>query len=421
MRLYSCLLLIVLYLVCTALERIDQADGLQLHKSVVDKREAEGKDEKEEVQPGSGDEESGALKKTEESSESGSEGVKDGEGMDEEGKDETKDEPSRGADGKERLMSSFEREDVEESVPNSQSKDIMKEEDEKNELKKLEEFKKSETLEKEPDLVEKEAPESHAEDEKKYKVESEVISEKSTSASDVKMTDENEFTIDHPEVNQVVNKVVQPYTDEKQLQVEMKEDFEPESGMDESKQTKSVVLTFNLASEYLSGKTSLISDSRMTLTRYIGMAPQKVKITIVDPTVQLGSSQTRLSELARYESVEFELSQKVPGKVDTISLSEISNHIPIILQQHNTTVLRFLLEAVNSQTQFGILSNMDGVGPTLVLELKPTVESNSTWMYTITGVAIIVVIIGVSIALYFQNKNKESQKIENIPLLNNKV
>lgn len=426
MKVYSCLLLIIFYLASTALEGIDKADGIQLHKSSVDKaegsqKETEGKDLKEDqtAQLDSGDEESDnskkakeidAPKKTEESSESETVGVKEG-GMAE--NSEMKDGP-----GKEGRESSSEGEMAEESVPDSQSKDIVKEEDEKNELKKLEEFKKSETLEKEPGFGEKEASESRSEGEKKYQVESEVVSEKNVNVSDVKMTDENEFTVDHPTVNQVVNKVIQPSTDEKQLQVEMKDDFESESGMEESKQTKSVLLTFDLASEYLSGKISLISDSRLTLTRYIGMAPQKAKITIVDPTVQLSSSQTRLSELSRYESIEFELSQKVPGKSDIVSLSEISNHIPIILQQHNTTVLRFLLEAANSQTQFGLLSNMDGVGPTLVLELKPTVESNSTWMYTITGVAIIVVIIGVSIALYFQNKNKESQKIENLPLLN---
>lgn len=306
-----------------------------------------------------------------------------------------------------------------ESIGN-QIKDAAKEEDEKNELKKLEEFKKSETLDKEPE-IEKEPSENHVENEKKYEIESEIISKTSTSISEVRMTDENEFTIDHPTVNQVINKVIQPSTEEKQLQIELKDDFEPESGIDESKQTKSVILTFDLSSEDLFSKISLISDSKLTLTRYIGMNPQKVKITLVDPTIRFGSQQTRLSELAKYESMQFELNQKVPGKADVISLSEISNQIPIILQQHNTTTLRFLLEAVDSQTQFGILSNMDGVGPTIVLELKPTVESNSTWMYTITGVAVIVVIIGVSIALYFQNKNKESQRIENMPLLNNKV
>ncbi|KAJ1608271.1 putative signal peptide-containing protein with transmembrane domain [Cryptosporidium canis] len=445
MRPNSYLLLIVFYFVCTALGGADHVGALQVHKSLEDKTEGSSKevdgsdsDQGQDGQAGSdeesGDSTAGTAEKSE--SDSGSKEEAQGEvaekGDDKSPKEEAQGEAAEKGDDKSSeegssspsSSSSSEEEEgkhAKEVVPSVQSKDTLKEEDEKNELKKLEEFKKSETLEKEPEQVGKKRAEARVNNEEKYRVESEIISQGSVNSSDVRMTDENEFTVDHPAVNQVINKIIQPSTDEKQLQVEMKEDFEPESGTEESKQTKSVILTFDLSSEDLVSKISLISDSKLTLTRYIGMNPQKAKITIVDPTVQLSSSQTRLSELSRYESMEFDLSQKIPGKADIISLSEISSQIPIILQQHNTTVLRLLLEATTPRTQFGILSNMDGVGPTIVLELKPTVESNSTWMYTITGVAIIFVIIGVSIALYFQNKNKESQKIENIPLLNNKV
>ncbi|KAJ1605053.1 putative signal peptide-containing protein with transmembrane domain [Cryptosporidium canis] len=441
MRPNSYLLLIVFYFVCTALGGVDHVGAIQVHKNPENKtegssKEVDGSDE-DQGQDGhassdeeSGDSTGGTAERSE--SDSGSKEENQGEaaekGDDKNPKEESQGEAAEKSDDKSSeegsspsSSSEGEGKHAKEIVPSVQSKDTLKEEDEKNELKKLEEFKKSETLEKEPEQVGNKRAEVHVNNEEKYRVESEIISQGSVNSSDVRMTDENEFTIDHPAVNQVINKIIQPSTDEKQLQVEMKNDFEPESGTEESKQTKSVILTFDLSSEDLASKISLISDSKLTLTRYIGMNPQKAKITIVDPTVQLSSSQTRLSELSRYESMELDLSQKIPGKADIISLSEISSQIPIILQQHNTTVLRLLLEATTPQTQFGILSNMDGVGPTIVLELKPTVESNSTWMYTITGVAIIFVIIGVSIALYFQNKNKESQKIENIPLLNNKV
>ncbi|KAK9173095.1 hypothetical protein CmeUKMEL1_08010 [Cryptosporidium meleagridis] len=443
MRLYSYFLLVIFYFACYNLQKLDTVDCIKLHKGVVDNAQTKdesiesSKDVNEEEQstqetsidnsnndngkdndPSAGNEEKSDSET--EKAEDNKNGISEAfDGKNDENADtETKEDRNnaiKGQDGS--LLRGDKMED--ESIGN-QINDTVKEEDVKNELKKLEEFKKSETLDKEPE-IEKEPSENHVENEKKYEVESEIISKTSTSISEVKMTDENEFTIDHPVVNQVINKIIQPSTEEKQLQIEIKDDFEPESGIDESKQTKSVILTFDLSSEDLFSKISLISDSKLTLTRYIGMSPQKAKITLVDPTIRFGSQQTRLSELAKYESMQFELDQKVPGKADVISLSEISNQIPIILQQHNTTTLRFLLEAVDSQTQFGILSNMDGVGPTIVLELKPTVESNSTWMYTITGVAVIVVIIGVSIALYFQNKNKESQKIENMPLLNNKV
>ncbi|CUV05779.1 unnamed protein product [Cryptosporidium hominis] len=439
MRLYSYFLLVIFYFVCYDLQKLDTVDCIKLHKDANDN--VQTKDESKEGSKDMSKEEqstqetssdgsnndndisSGTEEKSDSETEKGEDnksGISEAidEKNDENANTDTKDEQSNATNGQDgSLLKGDKMED--ESIGN-QIKDTVKEEDEKNELKKLEEFKKSETLDKEPE-IEKEPSENRVENEKKYEIESEFISKTSTIISEVRMTDENEFTIDHPVVNQVINKVIQPSTEEKQLQIEIKDDFEPESGIDESKQTKSVILTFDLSSEDLFSKISLISDSKLTLTRYIGMNPQKVKITLVDPTIRFGSQQTRLSELAKYESMQFELNQKVPGKADVISLSEISNQIPIILQQHNTTTLRFLLEAVDSQTQFGILSNMDGVGPTIVLELKPTVESNSTWMYTITGVAVIVVIIGVSIALYFQNKNKESQRIENMPLLNNKV
>ncbi|TRY52191.1 Uncharacterized protein CTYZ_00002113 [Cryptosporidium tyzzeri] len=440
MRLYSYFLLVIFYFVCYNLHKFDTVDCIKLHKGANDN--VQTKDESKEGSKDMSEEEQSTQETSSDSSNSDndndvSSGTKEkSDSETEKGEDnksgisgaideknenantDTKEEQNNTTNGQDgSLLKEDKMED--ESISN-QIKDTVKEEDEKNELKKLEEFKKSETLDKEPE-IEKEPSENHVKNEKKYEIESEIISKTSTSISEVRMTDENEFTIDHPAVNQVINKVIQPSTEEKQLQIEIKDDFEPESGIDESKQTKSVILTFDLSSEDLFSKISLISDSKLTLTRYIGMNPQKVKITLVDPTIRFGSQQTRLSELAKYESMQFELNQKVPGKADVISLSEISNQIPIILQQHNTTTLRFLLEAVDSQTQFGILSNMDGVGPTIVLELKPTVESNSTWMYTITGVAVIVVIIGVSIALYFQNKNKESQRIENMPLLNNKV
>ncbi|KAL5369089.1 putative signal peptide-containing protein with transmembrane domain [Cryptosporidium parvum] len=440
MRLYSYFLLVIFYFVCCNLHKLDTVDCIKLHKGANDNVQTKdeskegSKDMSEEEQStqetssdsSNNDNDNDISSGTEEKSDSETEKGEDNKSgtsgaIDEKNENantDSKEEQNNATNGQDgSLLKGDKMED--ESIGN-QIKDAAKEEDEKNELKKLEEFKKSETLDKEPE-IEKEPSENHVENEKKYEIESEIISKTSTSISEVRMTDENEFTIDHPTVNQVINKVIQPSTEEKQLQIELKDDFEPESGIDESKQTKSVILTFDLSSEDLFSKISLISDSKLTLTRYIGMNPQKVKITLVDPTIRFGSQQTRLSELAKYESMQFELNQKVPGKADVISLSEISNQIPIILQQHNTTTLRFLLEAVDSQTQFGILSNMDGVGPTIVLELKPTVESNSTWMYTITGVAVIVVIIGVSIALYFQNKNKESQRIENMPLLNNKV
>ncbi|OII72176.1 uncharacterized protein cubi_01509 [Cryptosporidium ubiquitum] len=426
MKLHSYLILIIFYLSCFTLQRLNHVDGLQLQKGSIEKINQPNGDAKEDIKDVSEEDQSG------QDSNGGPAGIKEKSELessekDDDSKNETF-EPFEGKDEKNDTKDDqggflLEREKMEDDTTDTQSKDTVKEEDEKNELKKLEEFKKSETLENKPNYEEKEKSENieKSEKENKYEVESEIISKTTINTSDVTMTDENEFTIDHPIVNQVVNKIIQPSTDEKQLLIEMKDDFEPESGMDDSKQTKSVILTFDLSSEDLVNKISLISDSKLTITRYVGMNPQKVKITIVDPTVQLGSSQTRLSELSKYESMQFELNKKVPGKADIISLSEISNQIPVILQQHNTTTLRFLLEAVDSQTQFGILSNMEGVGPTVILELKPTVESNSTWMYTITGVAIIFVIIGVSIALYFQNKNKESKRIENMPLLNNKV
>lgn len=417
MRLYSYLLLIIFYLTCSNLQRLNLVNGIKLQNSsneIISKSEENFKEDDKDLS----DEEQNNQDKS-----NISVGVKEKLGLESSEKDiDNKDEmPESSGEKNDTEKPLSETGKTEDDTLDTQNKDSMKDEDEKNELIKLEEFKKSETLEKKPVFEKKETAKKNIENEKKYEVESEIISKSNIITSDVRMTDENEFTIDHPTVNQVVNKIIQPSTDEKQLQIEMKDDFEPESGMDESKQTKSVVLTFDLSSEDLFNKISLISDSKLTLTRYVGMNPQKLKITIVDPTVQLGSLQTRLSELPRYESMQFELNQKVPGKADIISLSEISSQIPIILQQHNTTIIRFLLEAADSQTQFGILSNMDGVGPTIILELKPTVESNSTWMYTITGVAIIFVIIGVSIALYFQNKNKESQRIENMPLLNNKV
>ncbi|KAF7456937.1 hypothetical protein HWI79_2515 [Cryptosporidium felis] len=437
MRLQSGLLLITFYfLVCLTLDNFDPADGVKLHRSP---EMGTGKESGSE--PGSGGNPSEELSKEDADSMGNSENSTRPKEETAENISETKEETSseesgskEESDTKEESSSKEEGNSKEENgnredgnkegglvegsetteVPEVTVKDL-KEEDERNELKKLEEFKKSEILEKSSEIVPEETPKQS--EGEKYQVESEVI-QTSDATSDVKMTGENEFSVAAPKVNQVVNKIILPTTEERQLQIEMKNDFEPESGIEESKQTKSVLLTFDLSTEDLFNKISLISDSRLILTRYTGVNPQKLKVTIVDPTLQLGSSETRLSELSKFDSMEYSLDKKLPGKADSISLSEISGQIPVILQQYNTTNLRLLLEAADLQTQFGILANMEGVGPKIVLELKPTVESNSTWMYTITGVAIIFVIIGVSIALYFQNKGKDSQKPESAPLLN---
>ncbi|KAH7647567.1 hypothetical protein FG379_000650 [Cryptosporidium bovis] len=312
---------------------------------------------------------------------------------------------------------------------NNKGRDKIKEEDELHELKILEEFKQGE-------MMEKGSVNHHSlsgskksidvnnneEDESKYNILSETIDDDRSKAS-VNITGENEYSIGISSINQLVNTIIKPFSsDEKQFQIEMKEETENESDMDDNKQEKSVIMTFDLSTNILSNKIPLISESDLVITRYTGITPQNIKITILDPTVNLENSQVRLTEISKFDSIESKLGKKAQSKSDTISLGAISSQIPVILQQFNTSNFRILLEPGDTGTQFGILSNLDQVGPILKIGLKQTIESNSTWMYTITGVAIIFVIIGVSIALYFQNKNKESsQKIENVPLLGNKV
>ncbi|KAH8738975.1 hypothetical protein FG386_003300 [Cryptosporidium ryanae] len=318
---------------------------------------------------------------------------------------------------------------------NEQIEDInrskIKEEDELHELKRLEEFKHDEMMEKGStshyDWIEGERPTGNVdyrgeEGENKYDVLSETIDD-DKSKLNVNITGKNKYSIGVSSINQVVNTIIQPFSNEEnQFQIEMKEEAESESDMDENKQTKSVIMTFDLSTDILSNKIPLISESDLVITRYTGITPQNIKVTILDPTVNLDNSQVRLADIPRFDTIEHELGEKAQSKPDTIPLGGISSQIPIILQQFNTSNFRIILEPVDTNTQFSILSNLDKVGPTLKIELKQTIESNSTWLYTITGVAIIFVIIGVSIALYFQNKNKESsQKAENMPLLGNKV
>ncbi|KAK6590022.1 hypothetical protein RS030_192926 [Cryptosporidium xiaoi] len=312
---------------------------------------------------------------------------------------------------------------------NNKGRDKIKEEDELHELKILEEFKQGEMMEK--GSINHHSPSgskklidvnNNEENESKYNILSETIDDDKFKAS-VNITGENEYSIGISSINQLVNAIIKPFSsDEKQFQIEMKEETENESDMDDNKQEKSVIMTFDLSTNILSNKIPLISESDLVITRYTGITPQNIKITILDPTVDLENSQVRLTEISKFDSIERNLGKKTQSKSDTISLGAISSQIPVILQQFNTSNFRILLEPGDTGTQFGILSNLDQVGPTLRIGLKQTIESDSTWMYTITGVAIIFVIIGVSIALYFQNKNKESsQKIENVPLLGNKV
>ncbi|KAL7067208.1 hypothetical protein ACR3K2_23090 [Cryptosporidium serpentis] len=239
----------------------------------------------------------------------------------------------------------------------------------------------------------------------------ELVPDKYRKNTDYDKIDSVEFISNAQIVYPVENEIIGPPSNETEFTISLLK----VNKLNEEK-AKMIILDFNVINNL---NIALIADIKLMITRFSGFNPHDIKITLLDPTQSLTKGNTRLSEVNSYDYKIAHLKQKEAGRADIIELKDLISGISIIYKQFNSTNLRIMIEAINTDESFGILLNMKDVGPDIVIQTKLTPLPRSKWIYTVIFLAILFVVVGVIVAIYIQNKKKKQADLSNQPLLSN--